>query len=139
MPHHETLHQKVQEMADCYKGTDYLKEMCLVPGEPDTEQAAQKWVALAVLHGIDAQADEISIRRTADGTVTVQAEYRPKRLPSPEDQAGRRAMGLLRDLVHVEEDQGKARLVFGWGNESLDLKVKVKRKDDMETITLKFP
>lgn len=139
MSHPSNLHLRVQEMADCYKGTDPLKEMCRVPDEPDLDQAAQKWIALAILHGVAANAEEVSIRRHEDGSVTVRAEYREAALPSPGAQAGGRAVEVLRDIVHLEGDKAKGTLAFGWGNESLELRVKARREGGRDTVTLKFP
>lgn len=134
-----TLHVKVQEFADCYKATDYLKEMCLVPKEEDATEGALKWIALAVLHGVNANAKKVSIRKTKDGEVTVQAEYRKTRLPSPGGTVGGKVIEAVREIAHFERDKEKGPLAFGWGNESLELGVKVKRDDDAETVTLEFP
>ena len=139
MAHHTNLHVKVQEMTDCHKGTDPLREMSRLGDEKDPEQAAQKWIALAILHGVGSNAKEVSIRHHPDGSVTVRAEYREASLPAPAAEVGRRAMDMLRDLAHIEGDKGKAPLAFGWGNESLTLTVKAKRDGGSETLTLKFP
>jgi hypothetical protein len=73
------LHLKVQELCDCYAGTDHLKEMCLVPKDEDPGEGALKWIALAVLHGVDANADKIRIASSDDGHVSVPRERdRPK-------------------------------------------------------------
>lgn len=135
----KSLHLKAQEMANCYKSTDYLREMSLVAHDPDAEEGALKWIALAVLHGVSANAKSVSIRRTEDGTVTVMAEYRDTFLSSPGNAIGEKAIAFLRSMVDVQKDKESQQLAFGWGQESLDLKVKAKRKDGQETISLKFP
>lgn len=48
-----SLHQKVQEMCDCFAANDPLKEMSKLQQDPGGEDAAIKWIALAVLHGIN--------------------------------------------------------------------------------------
>ncbi len=133
------LHLKVQELADCYKGTDPLKEMCLVPKEADPEEAALKWIALAVLHGVNSNAKKLSIEVGSDGEAAVTAEYRKARLPSPGGAVGRKAVEALRQITHFERDKEKGPLALGWGNESLELRVKVKRSDKGDTVELEFP
>lgn len=133
------LHLKVQELCDCHAGTDYLKEMCLVPKDEDPEEAALKWIALAVLHGVNANADKIEIRRADDGQVSVTAEYRKASLPSPGSEIGRKAIEAMRQIAHFDKDKEKGPLALGVRNDSLELQVEVKRKDGRESVTLKFP
>ncbi|MBT8406408.1 MAG: hypothetical protein KJP05_03040, partial [Deltaproteobacteria bacterium] len=77
-----SLHLEVQEHIDCFANTDPLKEMSEITKDTDKDQAALKWMALAVLHGLNFDAKKISIRRAPDGTTTVQAKYRRADLPS---------------------------------------------------------
>ncbi len=51
-----TPHQRMQELCDCFAETDPLKEMAMVHADVDKEEAALKWLALAVLHGVDRNA-----------------------------------------------------------------------------------
>ncbi|GAB4280089.1 MAG: hypothetical protein Kow0092_35790 [Deferrisomatales bacterium] len=134
-----TAQMKVQELADCYKATDYLKEMCRIEEEGDPEEAALKWIALAVLHGVNANAESVSLRRHPDGQVTVLAQYRDTFLPSPGSGVGEKVIEAIRRITHFEKDKEKGPWAFGWGNESLELRVKVKRKDGQETVTIEFP
>lgn len=133
------LHLKVQELADCYKGTDPLKEMCLVPKEEDPDEAALKWIALAVLHGVNSNAKKLSIEVGPEGEASVTAEYRKARLPSPGGAVAKKAVEALRQITHFERDKEKGPLALGWGNESLELRVKVKRSDKGDTVELEFP
>jgi hypothetical protein len=139
MRDNQSLHLKAQEMADCYKSTDYLREMSLVSEDQDAEEAALKWIALAILHGVNSNAESVSIRRTEDGKVSVLAEYRKHFLPSPGGPVGDKAIEFLRCMVDLEVDKGKQQLAFGWGNESLDLRVKAKRGKGHDTVTIEFP
>ena len=133
------LHLKVQELCDCYAGTDHLKEMCLVPKDEDRDEAALKWIALAVLHGVNANADKIKISIDEDGQVSVTAEYRKASLPSPGSEIGRKAIDAIRQIAHFEKDKEKGPLALGIRNDSLELQVEVKRKDGEESASLKFP
>ena len=139
MKEKRSLHLKVQELVDCYATSDPLKEMSVIDKEEDREEAALKWIALAVLHGINANADEIRISRSVDGEVKVTANYRKTKLPSPDADIGNRIIETIREITHIEGDKGKMPLALGIRDGSLELGIKVKRKDDGETIKFKFP
>jgi hypothetical protein len=139
MRDNKSLHLKAQELADCYKSTDYLREMSVVSEDEDPDEGALKWIALAILHGVNSNAESVSIRRSEDGTVTVLAEYRRQSLPSPGGPAGEKAIKFLRSMVDLELDKDKRQLAFGWGNESLDLEVKANREAGGDTVTIHFP
>ena len=71
-----SVHQQVQSLCDCYATTDPLKQMSEIALAPESQEAALKWIALAVLHGINNNAEKISLVSTKDGKVKVTAEYR---------------------------------------------------------------
>jgi hypothetical protein len=133
-----TLHLKVQDLCNCYAQNDPLKEMSLLKKDADTEEAALKWIALAVLHGVNNGAEQISIAKGADGRVKVIAEYKDAELPSPGSDIGKRAIKALREITHIEEKKGELLLALGIRDSNLEVKVKVKQQDDTETVTLKF-
>ena len=139
MKEKRSFHLKVQELVDCYATSDPLKEMSVIDKEEDREEAALKWIALTVLHGINANADEIRISRSVDGEVKVSANYRKTKLPSPDADIGNRIIETIREITHIEGDKGKMPLALGIRDGSLELGIKVKRKDDGETIKFKFP
>jgi len=134
-----SLHLEVQEHIDCFAGTDPLKEMSEITKDTDKDQAALKWMALAVLHGINFGAKKISIRRAPDGTTTVQAKYRRADLPSPGGEIGQNVIEAVRQITHFEGDKGKGPLALGVRNDSLEIGVSVKRDDYGDTVTFKFP
>ncbi|MGD9973295.1 MAG: hypothetical protein AB7S77_09565 [Desulfatirhabdiaceae bacterium] len=134
-----SLHQKVQELCDCFATTDPLKEMSEVKDDPDKEAAALKWLALAALHGVNSNAEMISLTRTDDGNVCVTAEYRKTELPSPGLDVAEKIIESLIGITHLEEGRGKTRLALGIRDSSLDLTVKMKSKDNRKKISLKFP
>ena len=139
MKEKRNLHLKVQEMCDCYATGDPLKEMSIVKNEDDKEEAAIKWLALAALHGVNNNAEEITITRSSEGNVRVVAEYRESELPSPGSEVGEKILDALREITHIEEDKGKTPLSLGIRNDSVDLTVKFKEKNGKEKITIKFP
>lgn len=133
------LHQKVQELCDCFATTDPLSEMAKVFQEPDKEEAALKWVALAVLHGVTAGAEKIKIFRHADGTVAVRAKYREAPLRSPGAEIGGKVVDILKNVVGLEGEKRRSPLALGIRDSSLELKVSYEKKDSTETVSIKFP
>jgi hypothetical protein len=126
-------------MCDCYATNDPLKEMSTLASETEADIGAIKWWALAVLHGVNTNAEKISVRRRADGEVTVQAKYRPADLPAPGKTVGDTIFETFRQITHIDGDKGKSAMALGIRDASLELKVKLKRKKDSEQITIKFP
>ena len=139
MKEKRNLHLKVQEMCDCYATGDPLKEMSIIKNDDDKEDAALKWLALAALHGVNNNAEEITITRSSEGNVRVVAEYRESELPSPGSEVGGKIVDALREITHIEEDKGKTPLSLGIRNDSVELKIKFKAKKGKEKITIKFP
>ena len=139
MKEKRNLHLKVQELCDCYSTTDPLVEMSVVKDEPEVDEAALKWIALAALHGINNNADKISISKSSDGEVTVTAKYRESELPSPGTNVGQNIIDAVREITHLDGEKGKTALSLGVRDSSVELKVKIKSKDNRERVTIKFP
>lgn len=134
-----SVHKDIQDMCDCYSSTDPLREMSILKNDADRDQAAVKWLALAALHGVNSNAEKISIQRSSDGNVTVNAEYRITELPSPGDEVGQKILEAVREATHIEGDKGKTNLALGMRESSIDLTVKLKHKEGAEKVTIKFP
>ena len=139
MKEKRNLHLKVQELCDCYATTDPLKEMSTLGQDKDKEEAALKWLALAALHGVNHNAEEITISRDSKGQVKVVAKYRETELPSPGADVGQKIMSAVREITHIEGEKGKTVLALGMRNDSLELKVKIKVKDAQEKVEIEFP
>ena len=139
MKEKRNLHLKVQELCDCYATTDPLKEMSVVAKDKDQEEAALKWLALAALHGVNSNAKEISIRRNKKGEVKVLAKYRKTELPSPGVGVGQNIVAAVREITHIEGNEGKTLLALGMRNDSLELKVKLKVEGALEKVKIEFP
>jgi len=133
------LHLQVQEHIDCYAQTDPLREMSRLSHEGDTHSAALKWLALSALHGINQNAETITITRRDDGRVSVSAVYREAELPSPGSAAGQQVLELVRAITHIEQDKGKTPLALGIRDSSVELQVKIKRGKGRDKVTLQFP
>jgi hypothetical protein len=139
MKEKRNLHLKVQEMCDCYATGDPLKEMSIIKNEENKDEAAVKWLALAALHGVNNNAEEITITRSSEGNVRIVAEYRESELPSPGSEVGGKIVDALREITHIEEDKGKTPLSLGIRNDSVNLQIKFKANKGEEKITIKFP
>jgi hypothetical protein len=139
MKEKRNVHLKVQELCDCYATNDPLKEMSVVKNDGDKEEAAFKWLALASLHGINNNAEEVTLTRSKNGEVRVTAKYRETDLPSPGSDVGAKIIEALREVTHIEGDKGKMPLSLGIRNDSIELQVKMKSKDKGEKITIRFP
>ncbi|MES0446367.1 MAG: hypothetical protein ABUJ92_07450 [Desulfobacterales bacterium] len=134
-----SLHLKVQELCDCFATTDPLKEMSVVKNDADKEEAALKWLALAALHGVNNNAEKISITRSDDGKVKVTAEYRKTDLPSPGPEVAEKIIEAMSGITHIEGDEGKTQLALGIRDSSIDLTVKMEKRGDEKKVTIKLP
>jgi len=134
-----SLHLKVQEMCDCFATTDPLKEMSVVKDDADKEEAALKWLALAVLHGVNNNAKKISITRLDNGNVKVTAKYRKTDLPSPGSEVAEKIIETVIGITHIEGGEGKTPLALGIRDSSIDLSIKMKTKNGGKKVTIKFP
>ena len=135
----ENLHLKVQGLCDCFATNDPLKEMSKVQSDSDTDEAALKWIALAILHGINNNAKEITISKTKSDGVKVTAEYRKTELPSPGGPIAEKIMNAVRNISHLEGNKAETTLAFGIRNNSMDLKIKSKHEGNDGKITIQFP
>ena len=139
MKEKRNLHLKVQELCDCYATNDPLKEMSIVKNDEDKDEAALKWLALAALHGVNDNAEEVTLTRSSDGRVTVSAKYRESELPSPGADVGKKVLDAVREITAIEAGKGKSPLALGIRQDSIELEVKFKSKNNKERVTLKFP
>ena len=138
MKEKRNLHLKVQELCDCYATNDPLKEMSTVKNEEDKDEAALKWLALTALHGVNGNAENITITRSKDGEISVTAKYRESELPSPGSEVGAKIIEAVREITHIEGDKGKTPLALGIRNDSIEIQVEMKSEDGQEKVTLDF-
>ena len=139
MKEKRNLHLKVQELCDCYATNDPLKEMSQIKKDSDTDEAALKWLALVALHGVNNNAKKVSISRLNNGEIKVTAKYREAELPSPGPEIGEKIMSAVREITHVESGKGKTPLALGIRQDSIELEIKIKSKDDGEKVSITFP
>ena len=138
MKEKRNVHLKVQELCDCYAANDPLKEMSSLKNDQDKDEAALKWLALAALHGVNSNAKKVSITRSKDGEISVSAKYRETELPSPGSDIGTKIIEAVREITHIEGDEGKSPMALGIRNDSIEIQVKMKSEESGEKVTLKF-
>lgn len=139
MKDYQSMHLKLQEMCDCFATADPLREMAALSQEPDKEQGALKLLALAILHGINANAKKIYISKDEDGDVRVTAKYRVSELPSPGPGFADKIIEAARDITHIDKGEGKTPLAVGILDSSIELKVELDEKGGCSTVEIKFP
>jgi hypothetical protein len=139
MKEKRNVHLKVQELCDCYATNDPLKEMSTVKNEGDKDEAALKWLALTALHGVNGNAEKITITRSKDGEIGVTAKYRESELPSPGSEVGAKILEAVREITHIEGDKGQTPLALGIRNDSIEIQVKMDSEEGKEKVALKFP
>lgn len=133
------LHLKVQEFCDCYATTDFLREMSVVKAESDKEEGALKWLALAVLHGVNDNAKKIAITKTPDGQIKVFAKYRKSELPTPGAEVGEKIFETVKGITHIEGEKGSLPLALGIRDSSLEVVVNMEHDQEGETVSIEFP
>lgn len=132
-------HKRVQDLCDCYAETDPLTEMITPDPQESTEEAALKWIALAFLHGINSNAEKLTLAMDESGDVTVKATYRKTVLPSPGKAIGESIIQHIRKITHIDQGEGKTPLALGFRENSMELNIKIKKKSKGEKITICFP
>lgn len=138
MKDNASLHLKVQELCDCYATSDHLKEMSEVETDADAHSAALRWISLAALHAVNANARKITMKRNSDDTVTVSANYRESELPSPGAVVGREIVSAMKQITHMQGDKLKMPLALGIRDSSLDLNVEIHSEANSDEVSLHF-
>ena len=134
----DNLHQKVQELCTCFSATDPLKEMSDLKSDQYPDEAALKWLALAALHGVNNNAENITLKESSTGKIIVTAEYRKTELPSPGEAIGQKILETIRKITHIEADKGKTCLALGIMDSSIDLSVQIKDKKGSRKLSIDF-
>ncbi len=136
-----TPHLKLQEMCDCYLETDFSKQLTAMRSSKNTDlmEDGYKYLALALLQATTEQAQKLSFAKE-DGsiTVTVTKGNQSIDLPAPLPELLEVATGVVRDITHLEGENGKSPLVLGLKNGQLDLLVEIKKDGPKERLTITF-
>ncbi len=133
------FHMKLQEMCDCYMDTDFLAEMThpIYVQSATLEEEAIRYLSLLILYSLTEKAQQLTMMKQK-GTlkVTVDAVHV---LPPPPEEIADKIFEIIRAITHIEDDKGKMALALGLRSSQVDLEVKVKKKEDEESLQLLFP
>ena len=140
--HDPNAHLKLIEMCDCYLETDYpsaIHKVADSPGE-DTAEEATKYLALALLYTITEKASKLSFKqKKGKVTVTIKGNGEKIALRPPNRDLFDAIVGMVRCILHIDDDKGSLPLSLGLKNGTLELQTKVERKGDKETLKFKMP
>jgi hypothetical protein len=135
-------HKRLQEMCDCYLETDFRSELATMVSHKsaDLEEAAIKYLGLAIMYAITERATKLSFKKKGEGAteVTVKAEKEIE-LPAPQQDLAEEIVAIMRAITHIEGDKGETPLALGLRSGDLELQVKVKREEGKESFKLSFP
>ena len=136
-----SYHLKLQEMCDCYLETDFWGAMKGMGGieTKDSEEDAIKYLALAIMYGITQKAEKLSLKKKGD-EITIKIKNGEKEiLPPPSGVVLDKAFEIMRAILHIEEDKGEMDFSLGLRSGEVNVIVKVVRKDDKQSLKIKFP
>jgi len=134
-------HARLQEMCDCYMEADYRGEMekMTSQGSTDVEEDSLKYLALSILYATTEKAKKLSFKKKrGEPKVTVKAEEKWE-LPTPPGEIADKVFEIMRSITHLEGDKGKEPFSLGLRDGRMELRVKVEREEDKETLKLSFP
>ncbi len=134
-------HARLQEMCDCYMETDYRGEMekMAFQGSTDVEEDSLKYLALSILYATTEKARKLSFKKKkGEPKVTVKAEEKLE-LPTPPGEIADKVFEIMRSITHLEGEKGKEPFALGLRDGRMELRVKVEREEDRESLKLSFP
>lgn len=141
-----SFHLRLQEFCDCFLETDYQKELEAasrgVSGDPgsDEEELALKFLGLAILHGATEEIKNFSISKGKDGKVLFSLKGKGTyQLPPPPGRTADRIFSIVRSIMHLEKERGVMPFSLGLRNDRLELKLKLDRKEQSDSLTVTFP
>jgi hypothetical protein len=140
----KSLHLKLQEYADCFSETDAAKELEDISEKGagadktgDLTEVALKYLATAILVGIEEEAEKIQITR--EGAMEGDCRLLGKTeiiLPRPPTGLAREMIGIVRRITDLEADTGESRLACGIRNDRLDMNVSIHKAGEKESLGL---
>ncbi|MCL7486722.1 MAG: hypothetical protein M8357_00925 [Desulfobulbaceae bacterium] len=136
------LHQKLQEMCDCYLETDFAAQLKAMSKAPSTDikEDAVKYLALALMYGVTDKARKVSFKKKGNKIKAVLKVADEKiELPPPTVDQFNSIVELVRGILHFESGGGSSMLALGLRNSRLDLQVKLKEKEGKNSLRIVYP
>ena len=134
-------HQKLIEMCDCYMDTDFVPQIKKhANGESaDPLEDAFVYLALAIMYSISEKARKLSFKKKAEKLSVMIKTDEKKALPSPPPAVFDKILEIMRTILHIEDDKGDSVLALGLKNDEIDVRVKMERENNKESLKFKFP
>jgi len=134
-------HLKLQEMCDCYMETDFLTKMQEMAGSEskDVEEDAVKYLALAIMYAITEKAEKLTLKQKGDEISAKIKNDEELILPAPSAAVLNKGFVIMRSILHIEEDKGEMALSLGLRSGEVNVKVKVEKKENKQTLKITFP
>ena len=141
-----SLHARLQEMNDCFAEADPAGHLQSIAhrgtgGEviQDTTEVALKYLSLALLSAVDAQAEKIVFayngKNRKNGSCQIGGPVET-RLPPPPPGVTREIISILRHIAGLEADKAYGRMVCGIREDRLVMDVGVARAGERENLSL---
>ena len=134
----KSLHLKLQEYADCFSESEAARELAEISKKGvggditgDLTEVAMKYLASAILRGIEEGAQKLQITR--------ECRLLGKKeiiLPSPPAGLAQAMISIVRCITDLEADVGESRLAYGVRNDRLDIDVSVHKAGEKESLGL---
>jgi len=136
------LHLKLIEMCDCYMETNYrdqLQSLATAPGQ-DLDEESIKFLALSIMYAVTEKAKKLTFKqKKGDITVFIKDSGEKTSIKAPSGPMFERIISIVRQILHIEDDKGSMPLSLGLRTGQLEVQVKVERKEDKESLKIKFP
>ena len=142
-----SLHLRLQGYADCFAETDPEGELGEISAKGvagdttnDMTEVALKYLALAILHGIDQGARKVRIESMGpiNGSCSLIGKKK-KKLPRPPTGLAARMVGIIRSITDLENDEGRGKLACGLRDHPIEIDVEIDRTGEQEELTLNLP
>jgi len=121
--------------------TDFAAELEHMVAVPvgDLEEDALKYFALTILFTMTVKAGRLSFKEKGGKLrVKVVSGEEKSYLPVPPDGVARKIFEIIRDITHIDTKSGELPFVLGLPNGTVDIQVKIKKKDGGESLKLIF-
>jgi len=147
MKDNQNLLAKLQEYIDCFLEADPREEFREITAKGiagdatgDLTELALKYLALAIIHGVEENARAIAVIHNGDmdGAVVMKTTEE-MRLPDPPSGLARQMADLIRCIAGLEETTGAAEIACGFREDRLALRVETDMVGAMKKIILFFP
>ena len=134
-------HLKLQEMCDCYLETDFLSAMQKMAGidSKEVEEDAIKYLALAIMYAITQKAEKLYFKKKGEELKIKIKNGSKEKLPNPSVTILDEIFEIMRGILHIEEDKGEMEFSLGLRSGEINVKVKVEKKGDKQSLKIKFP